>query len=159
MVVDPVTAVQVAGVALQFSKSIFNACSTVYTFFGDIKRVGETARDFAGEIKALGATGELVNAQVKQLADQQSKYAQDDEETNTLFDVLVQRLQDCDRITQQLKAAVSSVGPTAVDESNYFQKAIRQIKLNLKADEIEDLRNRIRTHTIGLQVAFQLINM
>ena len=116
-------------------------------------------REFAGEIKALGATGKLVNAQVKQLADQQSKYVQDDEETNTLFDVLVQRLQDCDRTTQQLKAALFSVEATAVDESNYFQKAIREIKLNLNADEIEYVRNRIRTHTIGLQVAFQLINM
>ena len=91
--------------------------------------------------------------------EEQSKYTQDDEETDTLFAVLVQRLQDCDRTTQQLRAAVSSMETTAVDESNYFQKAIRQVKLNSKADEIEYVRNRIRTHTSGLQVTLQAINM
>lgn len=159
MVVDPTTAIQVAGVAVQFSKSIFTACNAVYTFFHDVNRVGETAREFASEIQALKATGELVNTQVRELANEQAKYAQDDEETNTLFKVLVQRLSDCDRTTQQLKAAVSSVEAASGEETNYFQQAICQLKLNTKAAEIEEVRNRIRMHTSALNLAFQAINL
>ena len=159
MVMDPATALQVAGVALQFSESVFKACQSIYAFFQDVKRLDETAQEFASEIQALETACRLVNSQVKRLALERSSHHEDDQESDNLFAYLEQQLKDCARTVKQLQVAVSCVDTKSVDKAGLVRNAIQQIQLNLKASDIAAVRNRIRTHTIGLQLALHSINL
>jgi uncharacterized protein Yka (UPF0111/DUF47 family) len=159
MVMDPATALQIAGLALQFSESVFKACESIYTFFQDVKRLDETAQEFASEIRALETACRLVNSQVKRLAQERSSQHQDDGESDTLFASLEQQLKDCDRTVKQLQAAVSCVDPKSVDKAGLVRNAIQQIRLNLKVTDIDAVRNRIRMHTSGLQLALLSISL
>ena len=156
---DPMTAISTAGLALQFSGSFFKACQTLYTFFKDVQGVAETARELAGEIHALEQACRTVNSLVKSLAPEQFTQQEENTEMRELFGVLEQQLQKCDRTIKQLQSAISCLNVNSEDKSNLFQDALRQIKLKLKASDIESVRTRIKTHTNSLQITLGSLNM
>ena len=43
--------------------------------------------------------------------------------------------------------------------SNPFKKALKQIQLELNADDIVNIRSQIHTHSSNLQIALQVANL
>ena len=57
-----------------------------------------------------------------------------------------------------LEGIVEGIG-VVKKSANPFKKAVKQVKLNLDADQIGGVKNHIHTHTNGLQLALQMTNL
>lgn len=160
---DPVTIAHIAGNALSAAKTAFTVGQTLYDFIQNVKVLDQTAREFANEIDALGAACRLVGSRAQSFVQQHEKDIRDklydSTESAQLWLCLERQVTGCYEIVGQLSDAVSCANRTATQSSNFMAQAWRQIKLNMKARDIVDVRNRVKTYTSSLQLTLQSITM
>lgn len=154
---DPVSVLHIAGTAANTAKAAWSIGETLYTFFNDVANIDQTVKNLIAEVKALSKACDLVDQRLRGLvqdfeADIRSQRGSD----SNLWPCIKSQLADSESSISQLRAALESVRN---ERSNKLTQAWRQVKLNMQARDIEDARNRIRSHTAGLQTVLQTVAM
>jgi hypothetical protein len=156
---DPFTASQIAGMGLRVCETACTAGRTLSDFVRDVKRVGETMQEFASEVQALEVACFLVNTHVTKLMGGKANEAQAGEEEQLLFACLKRQVEDCERVGQQLKAAIPSIDGKDLKSTSVSKRIKWQIKNNMNAKDIEAARNRISRHTSSLLLNLQSLTI
>ena len=160
---DPITAGHVAGVAFSIAIGAFEVGEGLYTFIQDVKQLESTTSAFAGEIKALGAACRVVSNRLQDIVkDHESRVSlgsSSNRDSFQLWSCLEDQISDCQKTISQLQEAVSCLKRDPAKGTNFVGQVVRQIKLHMKAKDITEARNRIRSHTASLQILLQSIAM
>lgn len=151
---DPITILHLAGTVASLANAAYGVGISIYTFVQDTKQVDQSVRGLSSEVKALGGACDLIG---KRLYDIIHEYDQDKSlEQSALWECVSAQVDDCKETIEHLQDAIASVQQ---NKHNFISQAWRQITLNMKAKNIGEVRNRIRSHTAGLQLVLQAIAM
>ena len=156
---DPATATQIAGTALQIAQGAWSVGTALYNFAQDVKNLKATAEAFASEIEALGGACSLVSKRVKSIVQEQAAGQSFTGDVSDLMASLERQLSGCRKTTDQLQTAVQCVSVEGLKDAGVWKRMVKQIQLSMKTDTIELARNRVRSHTSGLQLTLQTIAM
>lgn len=156
---DPATAAQVAGVALQIARSAWDVGKSIHDFVQDVRNLDGTAIAFANEITALGTACDFVGKHVKGIIKKQGAETSRPDDVRELMSNLHRQLSGCKTTTEELKAAVACIGPGEVRDASVWKRISKQVQLKMKTRDVETARNRIRSHTGALQLTLQTIAM
>jgi hypothetical protein len=143
--------------ALQVAEGTISNSTALYNFIQNPKRGGEAVREFAIEVEALGTACYLVNRRVKTFVRDKAEDEGAIARRRCSPSALELQLVDCGRTVEQLQEAITCTDAEAVESSGMFKKAVRQIKLNLKATDIATARNLFRSHTSSLQLILHCV--
>ncbi|QIW99802.1 hypothetical protein AMS68_005320 [Peltaster fructicola] len=154
---DPVTILTVAGMAFTAAERAFAAGIALGKFINDVKYVDQTLGLLVTEVNALSSACELVGKRIKGIAEAMDGVGPDSKNESPLWLQVRSQLQDCGQTVSALYEAVKDVG--LEKKKNPFSQAWRQIQLNMKTKDIEESRNRIRSHTASLQLVLQAITL
>ena len=156
---DPVSAVQIASAAFTAASGALN----VYMLFKDAQNIDRTAEAFANEIHALGTACGAAGRRLQDLIEKHSASDSSDSkfqsENAQIWQCLACQLPACEATISELKDAVFCSANDSNGQSNFCSRVFRQIKLNLKVKDIAEVRNRIQSHTTGLQLVLQTITV
>ena len=149
---DPVSIICAAGSATQ------GACwvsTRLYSLITSSTVVDKTLTELQSEVEGLNGVLQSVEKSLKgPAAARKGSGAVGEDEIWTSLDVAIK---DTQRTICALQGMVQ--GLTATKTTSFFRKAVKQVKLNLNADEISGIRVRIHTHTNSLQLALQMATM
>lgn len=150
---DPISIVTATGT---ITKLVAAASLTLYTFISETNNVDQTVKDLAAEVNGLKRTLLEVDSVLKQpsVASAEKRIATDD--SKALWYTFYGCLEECQLTVVRLDSALDGLNKRS---SSWAKQAYRQVKLNLKKDDIISLRSQIHTHSITLGTALQLINM
>lgn len=158
---DPMTAIQVASAAFTGAQDALKIGKALYDFIKDTRQIDNTARDFASEVDALGSACSVVANMVQSIGQQHTRHQQIQDapfsQSAQLWQCLERQVEGCRTTINQLSVAVSCVNKSDKQSSSLMNQAWRQIKLNLKAHDIEEVRNRIKSHSSSLQLTLQSV--
>lgn len=160
---DPVLIGHIASTAFSVAQGAFKVGVLLYDFIQDVRALDTTAREFACEVDALGSACSLVGTRVQSITQQHSRdqpsFGDDLTQSAQLWSCLERQLVACQITVGQLSDAVSVVVSSRAQKSNFMGQAWKQIKLNMRASDIEEVRNRIKSHTSSLQLTLQSVAM
>lgn len=154
---DPVTILTVAGMAFTAAEKAGEAGIALGRFINDVKYIDNTIGLLVTEVNALSAACDLVGSRIKGIAEAMDGVGPDSKKESPLWLQVRSQLEDCNETVSALYEAVKDVG--LEKKKNPFAQAWRQIQLNMKTKDIEDSRNRIRSHTASLQLVLQAITL
>lgn len=133
--------------------------STLYQLFKDVKKDRENAMAFAGEVEdladACANVGELIRVCQSEPRDDLSVTRN----FERFWRVLKKSLDKCYTTVQCLEIAVSKSSLTSQEQPSVFTRVIIQIQNNKKAKDLQEVRNRIQTHTTSLQIALHVLEV
>ena len=146
---DPVSIIGLAGTASQGALWI---STRLYTFITSSATVDKTLSELRAEVDALNRILQAIETNLKgpSAARQGRVIAGDDE----IWNALRIAIKDTQHTVGALRGTVEALN--APRSTNFFRRAVKQAKLNLDADEIKEIKSRIRTHCSCLQLALQL---
>ena len=150
---DPVS---IISIACGVSKVAYQVSVTLYTFVNATKNVDQSVKLLCAEVDGLNRvldaiTSSLANPLIKSVSAA-------DQHTSELLNSIDGALNDCRHTVEALADILKGV--TEKNKSrNPFKQSARQIKLNIREDDIKNLRSQIHTHNMNLQMALQTINL
>ena len=139
---DPVS---IAASVVTLSQAVYSVVTTLYTFADATAKVDHSVKSFCEEIWCLYNTLDAI-----------SSTAILSDTTCELRVSLDHSLENCKRTVERLEYALRTIKGR---KGRVFQRAVRQIKLNMKEDEIKTFRSQIHTHYITLGMSLQLIQL
>ena len=149
---DPVSIIGLAGTASQGALWI---STRLYTFIKSSATVDKTLGELRAEVDALNRILRTIEANLKgPAAARRGRVAAGDSEIWSALEIAIKDTQ------YTVCALQGTVEALALPKStNFFRRAVKQAKLNLDADEIKEIKERIRTHCSCLQLALQMATM
>lgn len=154
---DPLTVLKIASVAASTAKAAWDVGEGIYTFCNDVKVINQTVSGLVAEVKALGSACTLVDERLRDIVkDFENEARRPVADRRELWNCIELQISDSQLSVGQVEAALKSIKE---EGSNTFSQAWRQIKLNMKARDIGEARNRIRSQTASLQTILQTVAM
>jgi hypothetical protein len=150
---DPVSNLGTASVA---SKAAYTVSTTIYTFVAAAKVVGKILKELQTEIDGLSRVLVAIESTLRQhiiTGNRSAPVAQD-----FIWGLIELTIKDSQRTIAALQDVVDNLG-IVQSSSSFFRRVITQVKFNLNSDEINAVKGRIQSHTLGLQLGLQLANM
>ena len=145
---DPLS---ILGAVSTVTKTTYWVSTTLFNFIQSSRVVDKTLEELNCEVEGLTKALESIALSLKDPAISRVKSGGDAKGPWGCLDVAVS---DTKRTVNALKGIVEGLG--VVEKSaNSFKKTVKQVKLNLDADQISGVKNRIHTHTTSLQLALQ----
>ena len=141
----------ILGAVSTVTKTTYWISTTLFNFLHNSRVIDETLEDLNREVEGLTKALESIELSLKDPAISRVKNGGDAKGPWGFLDVAVT---DTQRTVNALKGTVEGLG-TVKKSANPFKKAVKQVKLNLNADQISEVKNRIHTHTASLQLALQ----
>ena len=156
---DPLTIIGLAGAAIELARKAFETGELLAVFVNDVKNIDQTLKSLYSEVKALSAACELVGTRVRGIAeaiDRDNNVESNGGSESPLWVNVRTQLDDCSETISSLAHALKGL---AKKKDNFFKQAWRQIQLDMKMKDIDEARNRIRSHTASLQLVLQAITL
>ena len=152
-VMDPVS---LAGLGLQTLQLTLQSVGTLQQFIRDTRHVNATVRELAFEIRSLERACRVVHQQLQALAAEYEDSGKHGDAQPALWDSIQKELESCKKTLNTLRSALTTVRR---DSSNFMQQGWRQLKLNMKQEEIAAMKGRIQSHTAALQVCLLVMDI
>lgn len=150
---DPVS---IISVACGVSKVAYQVSVTLYTFVNATKNVDQSVNSLYAEVNGLNRVLDAIASSLENPVIKSVNAA--DQHTSELLNSIDGALKDCRHTVETLADILKGV--TEKNKSrNPFKQSARQIKLNIREDEIKNLRSQTHTHNMNLQMALQTINL
>ena len=146
---DPVTIVGSVSAAI---KTTYWISTTLYTLTNSSRGINKSLVDLHDEVEGLNVVLRSVELSLKKPSIACMKKDGENQGAWPSLNVAIRHTQ---LTVDGLKQIVERLG-TVPKSANIFKKSVKQIHLNLNADEISGVKDRLRTHTANLQLALQL---
>lgn len=148
--------VSLAGLGLQTLQLTLQSAGTLQKFIRDTRNVNATVRELAFEIRSLERACRVVHQQLQALAAEYELSGSRADAQPALWDSIQKELESCKKTLNTLRGALANVRR---DSSNVVQQGWRQLKLNMKQEEIAAMKGRIQSHTAALQVCLLVMDI
>ena len=149
---DPLS---VLGAVSTVTKTTYWISSTLFGFIQSTRVIDKTLEELKSEVEGLTKALETIELGLKDPAVSRIKSGEDTKRPWGFLEVAVT---DTQRTVNALERIVEGLG-TVKKSPNPFKRAVKQVKLNLDADEISQVKDRIHTHTTSLQLALQTASL
>lgn len=149
---DPLS---ILGAVSTVTKTTYWISSTLIGFIQSTRVIDKTLEELKSEVEGLTKALETIELSLKDPAVSRIKSGEDTKGPWGFLDVAVT---DTQRTVNALERIVEGLG-TVKKSANPFKRAVKQVKLNLDADEINQVKDRIHTHTTSLQLALQTASL
>ncbi|KAL9109244.1 MAG: hypothetical protein Q9187_008191, partial [Circinaria calcarea] len=147
---DPVS---IAASVVTLSQAVYSVVTTLYTFADATAKVDDTVKSFCEEIRCLFNTLDAISSTLRSPSVQNVILSDTSRELRVSLN---HSLENCRRTVDRLEYALKNIKNK---KGKVFQRAVRQIKLNMKGDEIKTFRSQIHTHCMSLGMSLQLIQL
>ena len=151
---DPITIASTAGVVAKTAKSAWDIGETLYTFTQNTRTVDETIRALQSEIKSFGDACSLLQSVLGGLKDADKMGIAAPGEN--FWDNLERATQEYERTVDQLRVVVKDLNGK---KEHFALQGWKQLKLNMRRDEIAAIRDRIRSHLSSVQMVVGTLNL
>ena len=141
----------ILGAVSTVTKSTYWISTTLFDFIQSSRIIDKTLEELNCEVEGLTKALESIELGLKDPAISRIKSGEDPKGPWGRLDVAVT---DTRRTVYALAETVEGLG-VVKKSANPFKKAVKQVKLNLDADQISRVKDQIRTHTTSLQLALQ----
>ena len=145
---EPLSVLTVVGATL---RTIFTVSQSIYTFIDAIKKVDKSLENLDREIKGLNKVLHEIEKSLPRPNSSASKFVNN-------WSLVQYATDDTLRTVSDLHRVLDRLGPPEKVKSG-FKKAVKQVELNYKADEIQAIRSRIQWHAASLQLALQTVSL
>ena len=145
---DPLS---ILGAVSTVTKTTYWISNTLFNFIQSSRVVDNTLEELNREVEGLTKALKSIELGLKDPAISRAKSGGNVKGPWGFLDVAVT---DTQRTVNALKGIVEGFG-VVKKSANPFKKAVKQVKLNLDADQISGVKDRIHTHTTSLQLALQ----
>lgn len=145
---DPLS---ILSAVLTVTKTTYWISSSLVSFIQSSRAIDKTLEELNREVDGLTKALESIALSLKDPAISRVKSGGDAIGPWGFLDVAVT---DTQHTVNALKGIVEGLG-VVKKSANPFKKAVKQVKLNLEADQVSGVKDRIRTHTTSLQLALQ----
>ena len=145
---DPLS---ILGAVSTVTKTTYWISTTLFNFIQSSRVIDKTLEELNCEVQGLTTALESTELSLKEPAISRAKNGGDRKGPWGCLDVAVT---DTQRTVNALKGIVEGFG-VVKKSSNPFRGAVKQVKLNLDADQISGIKDRVHTHTTSLQLALQ----
>lgn len=150
---DPVSPFAILSAVNSIGGAVFNLSTKLYSFIKATKVVNKSVEALYHEVKGLENVLNTAGSTLTAVRDQAEDPAFLD---NGVWTSIRNAVQDCRVTVEALESLVQDVGTNA-KTTNAFKKLVKQLNLNLNADQIVAVRGRVHTHCICLQLALQML--
>ena len=137
--------------ALTVAQTTFTVSQALYNFIRSSKVVDKALKELHTEVVGLNEALKSIGLNLKDPAIALIKSSGSGKGPWSSLDVAIT---DTQRTVDALAEIVGGLG-TVKSSASLFRKAAKQVKLNLDANQISHVRDRIQTHTVSLQLALQ----
>jgi hypothetical protein len=149
---DPVTILSLITGAASVGKLLFQSGEALYRFIEQTRDVDQSVRALHRETAGLGQTITAIRDALQQpLIKDHQAITQD---YSLVWRTLDTSMLDCEDTAKTMKLKFQSAQPS---RTSILSKAWRQYKLNIREDEVKDIRSQIHTHGSRLQLSLQMI--
>ena len=145
---DPLS---ILSAVLTVTKTTYWISSSLFHFIQSTRAIDKTLEELNREVEGLKNALESIELSLKDPAMGRVKSGGDAKGPWGRLDVAIT---DTQRTVNALKEIVEGLG-VVKKSANPFKKTVKQVKLNLDADQISGVKDRIHTHTTSLQLALQ----
>lgn len=128
---------------------------TLYQFVQETRNVNATVRELAIEVKSLGNACRVVHEQLRMLAGEY-ELSHGNDKQSPVSTSIQKELESCQKTLRTLRGSLVDVRGNA---TNFAKQGWRQLKLNMKQDEIFAMKSRIQSHTSALQVCLLVMDI
>lgn len=153
---DPASILGAVSAASSALVTVCGASQKLYAFVKQAKTVDQSVTDLVQEVDALNIMLETVEMGLKSdfvnLADGRASA----EDNRSLWEPVNGFLVNCQATVKRLETAFEDV---RAEGGNFPTKAVRQLRLNIKDDELSSIRTQIRTYTNALHLSLQTVNL
>lgn len=149
---DPLS---ILGAVSTATTTTYKISSVLFSFIQSTRVIDKTLEELNREVESLTKALETVELTLKDPAISRIKSGEDAKGPWGFLDVAVT---DTQRTVNALEGIVEGLGMVK-KSANPFKKAVKQVKLNLDADQISTVKDRIHTHTTSLQLALQTASL
>ena len=154
---DPLSVLSIAGVAGATAKAALDLGLGLYGFFSNVKAVDQAVNELVREVKALSHACEFVDRHLQVVVrDYEAEVRKPRLDEGKLWACIKDQVLDNQRSVAQLEAAFHVVQR---ERTTKFSQLLRQFMVNMQAKNINDARNRLRSHTTSLQTILQTVTM
>ena len=149
---DPLSIICAAGTATQ---AVIWISTRLYTFVASSAAVERLLSDLLREIDGLTRVLRSIETSLKEpVARRKQPGEAGEDEIWASLDIAIK---DTQYTVGALHGTVQAL--TTQKATSFFRRAVKQVKLNLDADEIREIKGRVHTHTNCLQLALQMATM
>ena len=145
---DPIAVIGTVGATAQIVQSV---STTLYSFISSAKVTDQSLEALHVEVKSLHGVLGTVESTLKGSVIAQAKEATD--LADGIWASIDHAAEDCQRTVIVLQNIVQSLGNSP---STSYKKVIKQIQLNLNAEDIRNVKARVQTHSFILQLTLQM---
>lgn len=145
---DPLS---ILGAVSTVTKTTYWISTTLFNFIQSSRVIDKTLEELNREVEGLIKALESIEFSLKDPAISRVKSGGDAKGPWNSLDIAVT---DTQRTVNALQGIVEGLG-TVKKSYSLFKKAVKQVKLNLDADQISGVKDRIHTHSTSLQLALQ----
>lgn len=149
--------------ALQFASGIAGAAgkaaAALFQLSKDVKKDRKSAVAFAREVEALAGACGAAEGLIRDHHSDSKAGRSSNRELERCWRVLERAVESCRSTVLDLEDAMSWNPLTSNEQPSIFARVVRQIQLNLKTKELEEVRDRIQSHTTSLQLAFDVLQV
>ena len=150
---DPIS---IAAAVTSMSKVALNASSTLYMFVNEVKSVDQNIKSLANEVQALS---NVLREIQKGLADptiQAIEKNRSADDRQRIWRTVAGALEECRATITRIDTLLNGLRK---NRYNWATQAFRQVKFNLRKEEIDFLRAQTHTHCSALNMTLQMVNM
>ena len=152
MNMDPLSSL---GAVSALTKTTYWVSTTLFNFIQSSRGIDKTLEELNREVEGLTRVLTSIELSLKDPVVTRVKSGGD---AKGPWCCLNDAITDTQCTVNALEGIVEGLGMVK-KSANPFKKAVKQVKLNLDADQIGGVKNRIYTHTNCLQLALQMTNL
>ena len=149
---DPLSSL---GAVSALTKTTYWVSTTLFKFIQSSRGIDKTLEELNREVEGLTKALESIELSLKDPVITRVKSGVD---AKGPWCCLAVAVNDTQRTVNALEGNVKGLGMVK-KSANPFEKAVKQVKLNLDADQISKVKDRIHTHTTSLQLALQTASL
>lgn len=145
---DPITVISTVGATSQIVQSV---STTLYSFISSAKVADQFLEALHVEVKGLHGVLDTVENTLRGSVIAEAKEAA--ALADGIWASIDHATEDCQRTVTVLHNIVQGLGDSP---STSYKKVIKQIQLNLNAEDIRNVKARVQTHSFMLQLTLQM---
>ena len=141
---------------LELGKTAWAISAALYKLYRDTQNVNQTVEYLAKETRALAYACETIHEELREIVGDSAHKTSLYDKDGHLWLRISEQTKECEVTLGKLSAIVDKVQEHG---SNIFEQGRRQIRLNMRQEEIAGIRSRVQTHTQSLQTILLVVNM
>ena len=151
---EPVSILATAGTIAKTAQAAWDIGQALYGFVQNAKSVDGAVRALQAEVKSFGDACDMVQSVLRGLTD--ADRAKIEDQDGDFCAKLERAIEEYGLSVVELGEAIQ---PMDGSSTGMFRKGLKQIKLDMKKEEIDAIRRRIASHVSSVQMSFATLNL